>query len=517
MTSTARKPTRAHQIGHSRLRREVPCSHYLASNKLSDIAPNSLILGVCGVNLESSNPDAEGWYVSDFYAFNTLLRGHGWKQTWLTPVSPNDLVKTYGDFSHGNPYEPRKVVLSKGIIDEQLITPPFIVPEGQMKETFFQVLEEYREESEASGAPIVVLLFAPVSPHIEEDEYYRIEYSPAKPATRDTFMYPSGQLEFNAFETAIKGLHSAIMIRPDCCSRMPDFKSLDDGTIRCPKTFVRQLARTHKDTCNGDWEMAQQGKFRVILRKFLENESPTPADIQEAYDFIEFRTSMMDLADEMVDRLGLPRPLGRRCIWWHRNVLDFKAKGEFGSSFSRCDHIWAQLKDGGIENVIPLRRSRGRSIYWPFTRPAYYIAAAMELAGWKSDQVAGAVAMMKEWKRLHEVQHADEDDENQEGWVHMDTQEEWVRLDRAKYWWKNLGTDELVAQGEESEVLEQSQNSGTSFGGITLSLISRQVSFLGGYACTCTLLRNVPLHTYLHRCTASQIRQTLKLIIRSLQ
>ncbi|KAM7203777.1 hypothetical protein V8F33_002092 [Rhypophila sp. PSN 637] len=262
MTSTARKPTRAHQIGHSRLKREVPCSHYLASNNLSDIAPNSLILGVCGVDLESSNPGAEGWYVSDFYAFNTLLRGHGWKQTWLTPVTPNNLVKTYGDFSHGNPYQPRKVALSKDIIDQQLITPPFIVPEGQMTETFFQVLEEYREESEASGAPIVVLLFAPVLPHIEEDEYYRIEYSPAKPGNCFISWFPSGQLGFNAFETAIKGLPSAIMIRPDCCSRMPEFESLYDGTIRCPKTFVRHLARTHRETCNGDWERRSRGNSR---------------------------------------------------------------------------------------------------------------------------------------------------------------------------------------------------------------------------------------------------------------
>ena len=71
-----------------------------------DVQPHTRILAVCGISdhLDAAHPNYDGWLLSDFYAFNLLLRNEGVAQTWLTTESPAYLVSKHQVYLHGAAY-----------------------------------------------------------------------------------------------------------------------------------------------------------------------------------------------------------------------------------------------------------------------------------------------------------------------------------------------------------------------------------------------------------------------------
>lgn len=68
--------------------------------------------------------------MSDFCAMNYLLKGIGTKQTWVTASSEASFLHFFDahpefqpGFLHGNPYQDRKVVFSKSLIENDELTP----------------------------------------------------------------------------------------------------------------------------------------------------------------------------------------------------------------------------------------------------------------------------------------------------------------------------------------------------------------------------------------------------------
>src|ERR1700728_3776145 len=82
------------------------------THTVPDIREDAIILAVCGVpNIDEADPEDDGWFFSDFFAFNYLLRRLRTSQVWIACVRPQDLVRKYGEYLHGNPYSERKVIL----------------------------------------------------------------------------------------------------------------------------------------------------------------------------------------------------------------------------------------------------------------------------------------------------------------------------------------------------------------------------------------------------------------------
>ena len=72
------------------------------------------IVSVLGPSDRGNNtsPDADGWFVSDFFLFHHLFRDTAQEQHWLTYVSPATLLSKYGQYIHGDPSsEDRRIVL----------------------------------------------------------------------------------------------------------------------------------------------------------------------------------------------------------------------------------------------------------------------------------------------------------------------------------------------------------------------------------------------------------------------
>ncbi|KAH8805902.1 hypothetical protein F5884DRAFT_801040 [Xylogone sp. PMI_703] len=111
--------------GHKLLPTVIP------SHTLPDIKTDTIIIGVCGVPLKEANPiDSDGWFISDFCAFNYLLKGLGSKQIWISAVSEQDLLHLIEQnpvlgpgFLHGNPSNDRKIVFNKDLVQREELTP----------------------------------------------------------------------------------------------------------------------------------------------------------------------------------------------------------------------------------------------------------------------------------------------------------------------------------------------------------------------------------------------------------
>jgi len=78
---------------------------------MPDVSVKTRVVAVCGITdiRGLASPEIDGWFVSDFYLFNHLLRkAPVANQTWLTSCEPKDLVKEYTRYAHGNPFRERR-------------------------------------------------------------------------------------------------------------------------------------------------------------------------------------------------------------------------------------------------------------------------------------------------------------------------------------------------------------------------------------------------------------------------
>ncbi|KAL8824329.1 MAG: hypothetical protein Q9191_005127 [Dirinaria sp. TL-2023a] len=130
------------------------------THTVPDILPNTRILAVCGITdyEDQACPDEDGWFISDFYAFNFLLRGQGAAQSWLTTESPKYLVSKYKEYLHGAPHKPRKVVLDNDMMSDgpQSVQ---LVSRHSLLEEFLSTLKQECTAARKENQPVLVLMF----------------------------------------------------------------------------------------------------------------------------------------------------------------------------------------------------------------------------------------------------------------------------------------------------------------------------------------------------------------------
>ncbi|KAJ5669297.1 hypothetical protein N7462_010367 [Penicillium macrosclerotiorum] len=143
--------------GHGKNPASLPSLFF--STTVPVIYPNTIIVAATHPNIKTANPRDDGWFISDFYAFNFLLKGLGAKQTWLTAADPHKLVAEYGPFLHGNPYETRRECLSYELLEKEELTPVTIVPTNQMIDRFLAEAKRGSEMAKEKDAPLLLLVF----------------------------------------------------------------------------------------------------------------------------------------------------------------------------------------------------------------------------------------------------------------------------------------------------------------------------------------------------------------------
>ncbi|KAJ5827501.1 hypothetical protein N7447_004264 [Penicillium robsamsonii] len=160
MSSTSSSPSPYQPFvrgGHTDQPDKLP-SMFMSST-VPVVHENTIILGATHPTLSTANPKDDGWFISDFYAFNYLFEGLGMQQTWLTAVEPAKLVKEYGSFLHGNPYEERKICLSQELLDSDELSPVTVVSPARMIDQFLIEARRASELAKRTSAPLLLLIF----------------------------------------------------------------------------------------------------------------------------------------------------------------------------------------------------------------------------------------------------------------------------------------------------------------------------------------------------------------------
>ncbi|KAJ3542758.1 hypothetical protein NM208_g3929 [Fusarium decemcellulare] len=140
----------------------VPSTSFI-THTVPVIYENSIIVAASHPNVNQGHLCADGWFLSDFYAFNYLLKGLGETQTWLTAADPRKLLRSdhphTKKYLHGNPHQSRKVVLSEDLLDRDELTPVTVVKNTEMIPRFLKEVRQQSEIAVKQSAPLVLFLF----------------------------------------------------------------------------------------------------------------------------------------------------------------------------------------------------------------------------------------------------------------------------------------------------------------------------------------------------------------------
>jgi len=111
------------------------------------------------INTGGADPLADGWFLSDFYAFKHLVKGHGASQLWITAESPDYLVKKYKTYLHGNPYQERKIVLDAHVVAEGIEDNLHVAGRDELCTVFKEKLKQEAEAARKARQSLLVMIF----------------------------------------------------------------------------------------------------------------------------------------------------------------------------------------------------------------------------------------------------------------------------------------------------------------------------------------------------------------------
>ena len=172
------------------------------THTVPDVREDAIILAVCGVSeIVEASPLDGGWFLSDFFAFNYLLKGLGTSQTWMACVHPQDLLRKYGEYLHGNPFSDRKVVLSQDLLDNDELSSVTVEEASNLLHAFLATLAIKCNQARQENHPVVVFIFG----HGHEE-------------TKGVNLGSDNWLEIDAFRTAIGDDVAVTVVSTACFS-----------------------------------------------------------------------------------------------------------------------------------------------------------------------------------------------------------------------------------------------------------------------------------------------------------
>ncbi|KAL8902802.1 MAG: hypothetical protein Q9207_004375 [Kuettlingeria erythrocarpa] len=179
------------------------------SHTVPDVQPDTRILAVCGITdcEDDADPSNDGWFLSDFYAFNFLLRNEGAAQSWMTTENPSQLIEKYHEYLHGSQLQTRKAVLDNDILTEN---PPHhlkLFPRDALLANFLSAVKAECDVARELDQPVLVLLFGH-GDQTSKGVYLGVDPSGPKPT------YPL--LEMEAFREAM-GVGVAVTVVSTAC------------------------------------------------------------------------------------------------------------------------------------------------------------------------------------------------------------------------------------------------------------------------------------------------------------
>lgn len=196
-------PQATHAVFHDKQKRSIKVPRF-TTHTVPDVTANTRIVAVVGVQQKVADPQTDGWFLSDFFAFWNVLHGMTATQTWLHCLDLDDLVTRHTRYLYGNPFKERKVVLDAEILAKakQSHHCPKQIKETLLIPTFHKLIEsECLAAKEAGGQSVLILMFG----HGDRDTYGIFLGS-----ERNTF-------SIRMFEKATQGIDVPVTILSTAC------------------------------------------------------------------------------------------------------------------------------------------------------------------------------------------------------------------------------------------------------------------------------------------------------------
>ncbi|KAI4144478.1 MAG: hypothetical protein L6R39_004167, partial [Caloplaca ligustica] len=183
------------------------------THTVPDVYPNTRIIAVCGVTdfNDEASPAKDGWFLSDFYAFNFLLNGIGAAQTWVTTEAPEDLVEKYHEYLHGSQLKVRKAVLDNDMLQNHPPQALKVLSRYDLVDAFLSIVKDECDRARDLNQPVLVLLFG----H-GEDVSYGVELGIKHPSLTERHLIDFPLLHMETFREAI-GANVAVTVLSTAC------------------------------------------------------------------------------------------------------------------------------------------------------------------------------------------------------------------------------------------------------------------------------------------------------------
>lgn len=367
--------------GHKHLPPIIP------SHTLPEIEADSIIIGACGVTIEDC-PD-DDWLLSDFCAFNLLLKGLGKTQTWLSAVSEKDLIdvlaknpKLLPGFLHGNPYEDRKIVFNSRLVDQKELTPFSVCQSTKFVSTLATEVQAACTLAAKSTppSPIVLLLFG----HGTQNLGIYLDYS-KDPSNNEAL------LRIDKLQAAVDPRANINLITSACYSGgwtiCPD---LDKPTLR---RFMQTNATMLANTCSDDWNIAPNRRLRGLLRAYAAGEERGIRQEDHLVNVMLYRLELTAFVEGVVDQFRLVRPFGQSLFYWDRLRWHDQHRGD-----QKREDIYKAM---GAQQLFFHEDASGYQA-WGFGRSHQYLAAAIFESNLDSQAITRVAeeigAHFKEWR-----------------------------------------------------------------------------------------------------------------------
>jgi hypothetical protein len=127
-----------------------------------DIQPDTHIIAVCGIPKVSCDLAQDGWFFSDFFLLNHMLKGLGASQHWYTSVDPQYIITTHGQLLHGNRTHARRIVLDQATRPRDVIV---LGNEADLLQDFLQEFRKICDQAYKESKPVFLMIFG----HGDED------------------------------------------------------------------------------------------------------------------------------------------------------------------------------------------------------------------------------------------------------------------------------------------------------------------------------------------------------------
>ncbi|KAM5478574.1 hypothetical protein McanCB56680_006265 [Microsporum canis] len=149
-------------VEHIKVRKEALADMAFKISCPPDVSPSSRVVAVCGVtDHEGQASPSDDDCISDFYLFHHLLSPKSAiakNQVWLTVENPEDLVRKYGEYAHGDPRKERRVTLDKDTLGNMKNIQ--VVPRPDLLDRFLSTLRKQALVAAERQEQLIVFIFS---------------------------------------------------------------------------------------------------------------------------------------------------------------------------------------------------------------------------------------------------------------------------------------------------------------------------------------------------------------------